>query len=300
MKKIFITGATGFIGKAFLKYVLNNNVEVWAAVRNIEKIKELDKEYDRLHIISLGFSGYESILKICNERDFDCFFHFAWDGCGYSANDYILQARNITLSADAVMLAANLKCKKFFFPESSHEYLVDNDNNFSNIYGIVKSASKNICKILAKRNNIIYNGGIFANVFGIGDYSNRSTNTILTKLLLNEDIDLIEGNNLHEWTYIDDAVSAIEHIVCEGKDYKSYFVGRKNLYTFKDIISISKLVLGSKSHLRFGTYHETDRIDYSMIDTDLIYKDTNFQTTSKLEDNIIKTAEWLQKMKSSN
>lgn len=68
---------------------------------------------------------------------------------------------------------------KILFPESSHEYLKDKDGVLSNIYGIAKTCAKNMCKAIAKENNIIYLGGIFANVFGIGDYSNRSANTII-------------------------------------------------------------------------------------------------------------------------
>lgn len=34
MKKVIVTGASGFIGKALVKRLLKDNVEVWAIVRD--------------------------------------------------------------------------------------------------------------------------------------------------------------------------------------------------------------------------------------------------------------------------
>lgn len=293
MKKVIVTGASGFIGKALVKRLLEDNIQVWAIVRDKEKLNDLD-DNGKLKIVVANFEQYSDIEKKINERNFDCFYYFAWDGCGYSANDYNVQYRNIKYTCDALSLAINLKCKKFFFPESSHEYLKDTDGVLSNIYGITKSCTKNICKVIAKQNNIIYLGGIFANVFGIGDYSNRSANVIIKKLINNEDLDLIEGNNLHEWTYIDDAIEAICKITEEGKEYSSYFVGKDNMYTFREIIEIAKNVLNSKSKLNFGTYEEKSMIDYSLLDKEKIYMETSFKIKSNLGDSVIQTAKWIK------
>lgn len=291
MKKVIVTGASGFIGKALVKRLLENNVEVWAIVRNKDKLSGLKN--DKLKIIVANFEEYLDLEKKIIERDFDCFYHFAWDGCGYSSNDYNVQYRNIKYTCDALSLAIKLKCKKFFFPESSHEYLKDTDGVLSNIYGITKSCTKNICKVIAKQNNIIYLGGIFANVFGIGDYSNRSANIIIKKLMNNEDLDLIEGNNLHEWTYIDDAIEAVYKITEEGKDGKSYFIAREKMYTFKEIIYIAKNSLKSKSILRFGEYKNRDEIDYVYLNKNLIYKSLIFKDMNDLGESIIMLARWL-------
>ena len=127
MKKVIVTGASGFIGKALVKRLLKDNVEVWAIVRNKDKLSDL--ENNRLKIIIANFEEYLDLERKITERDFDCFYHFAWDGCGYSSNDYDVQYKNIKYTCDALLLAVKLKCQKFFFPESSHEYLKDEEGD---------------------------------------------------------------------------------------------------------------------------------------------------------------------------
>lgn len=295
MKKVIVTGASGFIGKALVKRLLKDNVEVWAIVRNKDKLSDL--ENNRLKIIIANFEEYLDLERKITERDFDCFYHFAWDGCGYSSNDYDVQYKNIKYTCDALLLAVKLKCQKFCFPESSHEYLKDEDGDLSNIYGIIKTSTKNILKKMSKENNIMYLGVIFANVFGIGDYSNRSANIIIKKLMKNEDLDLIKGDNFHEWTYIDDAINAILIITKEGNSGESYFVGRKKLFTFKEILKIAKEALNSKSRLNFGKYKELSYIDYSEINTELIYKETSFSINENLKENIINLSKWIENSK---
>lgn len=293
MKKVIVTGATGFIGKALVKSLLKSNFEVWAIARSPKKLEDIISE-PNLKIIQADFNELIKLKEKISDKNFECFYHFAWEGCGYSSNDYNVQYKNIKYSCDAIELAISLNCQKFFFPESSHEYLKDKDGVLSNIYGIAKTCAKNMCKAIEKENNIIYLGGIFANVFGIGDYSNRSANTIIKKLLENKEIDLIEGQNFHEWTYIDDAIDAINKICEEGKAGNSYFIARKDMYTFREIILIAKKALSSKSKLNFGYYEEKEWIHYSEIQRNLIFRDTSFVINDNLEAQIINHAKWLK------
>ena len=110
----------------------------------------------------------------------------------------------------------------------------------------------------------------------------------------NKEIDLIEGQNFHEWTYIDDAIDAINKICEEGKAGNSYFIARKDMYTFREIILIAKKALSSKSKLNFGYYEEKEWIHYSEIQRNLIFRDTSFVINDNLEAQIINHAKWLK------
>lgn len=67
MKKIVIlTGATGGLGKEFLKQILNEDIdEVWAIARNKQRLYDLKKEYgDKVVTISLDLYELSSIEQI--------------------------------------------------------------------------------------------------------------------------------------------------------------------------------------------------------------------------------------------
>ena len=67
MKKIAIlTGATGGLGREFLKQILNEEIdEVWAIARNEQKLSELRKEHgERVIPISIDLSDVEGLGQI--------------------------------------------------------------------------------------------------------------------------------------------------------------------------------------------------------------------------------------------
>ena len=67
MKRIAIlTGATGGLGKEFLKQILNENIDqVWAIARNKQKLSDLQKEYgEKIFPISLHLSDLNSIYQL--------------------------------------------------------------------------------------------------------------------------------------------------------------------------------------------------------------------------------------------
>lgn len=72
MKRIAIlTGATGGLGREFLKQILNEKIdEVWAIARNEEKLSELQKEYgERVIPMPIDLSEMQGIEQIKNLLD---------------------------------------------------------------------------------------------------------------------------------------------------------------------------------------------------------------------------------------
>ena len=68
-KKIaIITGATGGLGKEFLKQILNEDIdEVWAIARNKQKLDELRKQYgEKVVSISIDLSDLTGIRELDN------------------------------------------------------------------------------------------------------------------------------------------------------------------------------------------------------------------------------------------
>lgn len=72
MKRITIlTGATGGLGREFLKQILNEEIdEVWAIARNEQKLSELQKEYgERIIPMPIDLSEMQGIEQIKNLLD---------------------------------------------------------------------------------------------------------------------------------------------------------------------------------------------------------------------------------------
>lgn len=78
MKKVIVTGATGFIGEALCEELIKRNYEVIAVVRNMSKVSEVWK--NRVHYVVCELENIQEIDKKIEDRDIDIFFHFGWDG----------------------------------------------------------------------------------------------------------------------------------------------------------------------------------------------------------------------------
>ena len=105
MKRVIVTGASGFIGQHLVRALLDEGVEVWAVLRNEKALEDLKR--DTLHIVTAEFDEYASLSEKIPERGFDACFHLAWSGTwGKPFADYTLQLQNAKYAADTVVQAA--------------------------------------------------------------------------------------------------------------------------------------------------------------------------------------------------
>ncbi|MDE6594293.1 MAG: NAD(P)-dependent oxidoreductase [Oscillospiraceae bacterium] len=296
MKKVIVTGAGGFVGRALTKK-LSADCFVYALAYS-EKEKNNIPNNPNTKILVGDLSDPNSFVCEIND-DIDIVYHLAW--CGISTAEYKdinVQKRNFELSINAVKLAEKTRAKRFVFVGSNQEYVygknsIDNEIVNASIYGVCKRCCNQLCQVIAK-DKMEYVSTAFTNVFGVGDYSKRTANVFIHKMLSGESLDLIEGNNLYDWTYIDDAVDGLIAAGFCGKSDKQYYIGNRQLRTFREIMINVSQVIGSNVELNFGRYTDTTYTDYLKFDLDALYNDTGFECKADFRESILKTAEWVK------
>ena len=271
MRTAVVTGATGFIGKSFVCYLLERNYQVIAVSRCTSGLEKMQNR--NLTCVDADFSSYD---RLCNEiPSADIFYHFAWDGAyGEKTGDYQIQTKNTQAACEALMQAVRTGCKKFVLAGTvaELEILEHIDRNVCHprgtcVYAAAKLMAEILCKTLAAQNHIEFNCGLFANIIGPGDRSRRSTNTILSRFLKNEAPKLVKGEGLNDWLYIKDAVRLIEAMGERGVNMKTYYIGE-----IPD---------------QFLT-------NYSYISTQELLEDTGCKAEYDFEQSIRETAEWVR------
>ncbi len=301
MKKVIITGASGFIGKALTKYLLDKDITVFALVRNAQKLAEFSS-YSNINIITCSMDEYKNLAQKITERDFDACFHIAWEGLDSTYyNRSEVQIGNIQKSVDLIDALKDIGIKKLLFANSSFQYKYfttdfEDYNLTSNvdIYGIIKQATGNLLQKKSLEYAIDYYSIIIPVAYGVGDYSKRSTNMLINMLQNNNTPKLVDSEMLLDWVYIDDVILIIYNVIERGKPFKNYYVGYRKVKTFGEIIRMVGKVVNPNIELNFGTYHDNSFIDYSKFLNDDLYLDTGFEITSNFEKNIKKTAEWVK------
>ena len=134
----------------------------------------------------------------------------------------------------------------------------------------------------------------FANTFGVGDRSHRSTNLFVHKLLRGEALDLTEGIHLYDWNYIEDTIAGLVLAGEKGKIDSVYYIGSDRRRPLKDIVGEVRDILAPSVEIRLGTYKEDFHVDYTSVDVTKLYRDTGYQPKWDFKEAVLKTAEWVK------
>ena len=98
MKKVVVTGGTGFIGSWLVRELLQHQIEVIVLVRNVNtgKFSEV-KNKNKLRLVQYDTEDMDALEH--ESGMIDAFYHLAWDGVSTEEkNDAGLQLENIHLS----------------------------------------------------------------------------------------------------------------------------------------------------------------------------------------------------------
>lgn len=298
MKKAIVTGAGGFIGNHLVKYLLEQNIEVWAFVR---KKKEPDIE-GKLHYVECSMGEYTNFsLNISNGVDY--FFHLAWEGGidGPAFDNFALQAKNIIYSGNAVLLADRIGCKKFILMGSmctleALDSIIHEKTNIRahQVYGGAKCAVEMTCKYLAEKHGIDITICYPRCVYGEGDRTKRIYNLLLHNLMEGKNISLVKGEYLEDWIYVKECARGIYAVAEKGIPGKSYYIGHRKLKPFKEYVTEARDIVNPNVELHFGAYGTDPEVDYSLVDLDALYRDTGFEAKEDFREAILNTAEWVK------
>ena len=301
MKKVMISGVTGFIGGSVARKLLKNGIIVYGLSRDTTGLDEFEKYGNFIPVIS-SFDEYERLPDKIHDEEIDVFFHFAWAGGFTNAiRDYKLQMRNAAYAGDALVAAKKIGCKKFVYAGTYNQFEIQNfldtpgfEPRYTCIYSTGKTAASLICRTLAYNLGIEYSAGLIPMPYGENNYSKQLVNIVVNNLNNGIPPKLVEGNNTYDLVYIDDLVDALIAIGEHGRDQHEYYVGHRKLKTFRELMIDIRNVVAPNVDLKFGEFQDNQCIDYSKIDLDALYRDTGFECKADFAETMKRTSEWVK------
>lgn len=304
MKKVIITGAGGFIGGALTNLLLGKGITVYGVDVSEKRLQTFKGNKNFFPVIA-DFSQYDRLYEMIDDNDVDVFYHFAWQGVfGDAFKNHKLQLDNAKYSCDALMQAIKIGCKKFVFAGTVNEYELNTyvsmdyfEPRYTYIYSTAKHAAESIGKTLAFNNKIEYCCGRIAMAYGENNYSKMIPNVVINNLINSSPCKLIQGENPYDMIYISDIANAFFAIGENGHNMKSYYIGHREIRTFKDIIKNIAEIINPDCPLLFGEYPDVPSgVNYDDIDLDMLYNDTGFECQADFKESILKTAEWIKSL----
>ena len=109
MKKILITGASGFVGSHLVEEALDRNLDVYAGIRKSSSREFLQDE--RLNFVELDFNNTDQMANLLKRKQFDYIIHNAGVVTAPKLSDYW------TVNRDYVKNFAGQRRRLDGFPE---------------------------------------------------------------------------------------------------------------------------------------------------------------------------------------
>ncbi len=303
MKTAVVTGATGFIGKALVDELVKKKFEVYAISRE-KKECNLFREDNSVKLICCDLDNIKDLAQTIKGKQIDLFYHLAWEGTsGAGRENYEMQLLNIKHTCQAVEVCNEIGCNVFIYAGSLMEY---ESISFMNIqyskpdksffYRNSKLAAHYLAKPLAIEYGIDFRIATISNAYGAGESSPRLINTVIRKLLNKEVVKLTDCEQLYDFIYITDVAKAFVCVGEEGQQYGNYYLGNKTPRKLKDFMLEIRNSVDDNGVLEFGAIKSSGiNIDYSCIDMESLYRDTNFTCDVPFETGVEITIEWIKR-----
>jgi len=248
---IFISGATGFIGKHILKKLSKENYNILATARKKDKETYAQKKVDWI----FGNLNKPDFLKTkLIEFNPDITIHLAWNGIpDYSE---LISKKNLDNSISLLnLIISNTNCKKILVSGSCWEYgrnhgiCKEIDSvNINSYFNWAKYSLYKYLSIKCAENNIDYNWFRIFYVYGMGQRDSALIPTLIKSIDKNK-IPLINNPlNRNDFIFIDDVVKVFSRAIKNSLPSGVYNLGSGNASSVYDIsLIVEKELSSSKS-----------------------------------------------------
>lgn len=306
MKKVIVTGATGFVGHWVIKELLAHGVEIIAVVReNSKNLEKIQKE--KVRIVSCNLDRIGELGSLIPDKDIDAVYHFAWQGVSdEDIKNSDIQISNVKATLDLINILPEIGCNTFIGAGSLHEvesyYDMKEDKVVSNLgymYKAAKISAHWMGKALAGSKNISFFWPIISNTYGVGEKSKRLVNTIIRKIFAGEIPALSAGMQNYDFVYISDVAKAFYLIGENGIDGTNYFIGSGQVKPLREYLEVVGQVANRVNHssipLGFGEIKSNVvYLPEEIFSIETLCRDTGFQIEVPFEEGILRTVEWIK------
>jgi len=302
MKKMLISGGAGFIGSEFVRQAILKDFEI-AVVDSLTyagDLKRIASVIDKIKFFNCDISDLESLKEIFKQFKPQIVVHFAAETHVDRSilNPHIFIKTNIIgtqnmldLSKDALFI--NISTDEVYGDLSKNDQSFTEQSclNPSSPYSSSKAAQDMLARAYART----YNTNVItirpSNNYGPWQYPEKLIPVVIYKALNNEPIPVYaKGENIREWTFVEDCAKAILSIINQSSN-EVYNLGSSIEKTNIEVVrSILSLLNKPESLITFVKDRPGHDFRYSL-DSSKIKRIINLSFTS-FEEGIEKTVKW--------
>lgn len=252
--KVFVTGASGFIGSYLVKQLINDGHELLC-------LKRLTSDISRLADLQIQWvnvtDDWQSTFKAFHP---EAVFNLAWDGV--SSADRVIwqkQVQNISFQQDLLDISAAYGVKKFIATGSQSEYgdfegVIDETYpvNPKTAYAATKLACLDLVKCFCEIHEIEWYWFRLFPLFGPGESDRWLIPSLIKAMCTQASMDLTLGEQRLPYLYVGECAKAIVSPLQTGDKSGIYNVCADNPRPLKELVTMVKDKVNPAFKLNFG------------------------------------------------
>ena len=307
MRKVLITGGTGFLGSHLTKRILDE-VEsitiVTTSIRQQTTLKSLGVDMDKINLVKGDVRDFDFLRLLFNEYEFDTIFHLgalsevrkcqsdaklAYDiNVGGTVN--ILECARLYGSVKSIVVSSS---DKAYGKGDRLPYREEDRLNGEATYEVSKSCTDLIARSYHHNYDVPVVVTRCSNLYGVGDMNlSRIIPNTIRKVLNGESPVIWKGSeaSTREFLYVEDAVDAYLSLV-KNITYtqgKAYNIGSGEKITIGDLV---EQILGEMESEVEIDYRDKKfpEISHQYLDSTQIQEDTGWKPMTNMYDGLLAT-----------
>lgn len=262
--KIFITGATGFIGKHLVKKLVDENNEVTVNLYGDEQ-SPFD---ERIISYRLNENNIEKDIQFLKEASFDGIIHLAslYLTVHKPEDATRLIDSNVRFSSYILEAASQAEIKWFINTGTFWQHYENKDYSPVNLYAASKQAFESIAQFYWETNKIKFCTLKLSDTYGPNDTRPKIFNLWQKIAETGETLDMSAGEQIIDISHVDDIVSAFvilaNHLNADHpqiRNGESFAVKAEKRYTLKELAEIFEEAADAKLNINWGIRPYRDR-----------------------------------------
>jgi nucleoside-diphosphate-sugar epimerase len=304
MKRVLITGASGFVGANLVRRLLRDGYDIHVLLRKDYRHWRLRDITRDIHIHFVDFQNQSSLNSLLRTISADWIFHTAVYGA-YSRQQDIdeMASTNILGTAHLLDAASRVGFEAFVNTGSSSEYgylssppkethLLHPNSN----YAITKAAATHLCQLKAEQTRLHIPTLRLYSVYGPFEEPTRLIPTLLEHARAKTLPILVDPTVARDFVYADDVVDAyIKAAKTKTRELGSIFnIGSGTQTTLKKIVSLMLTEFAVDRRPKWGSMPNRSWDTSTWVaDVHKAKKILHWQPKTSLQDGLKRTSAWL-------
>ena len=305
--RVFLTGASGFVGSFFLRNLLDSGEhEVAVLLRTPDTASRIKDRLCDTQLIQGDLSNQGRFEAQVKNFKPDAFVHLAWNGVMGSDRNALYQWRNVPQTLELVEMASRVEAKHWIGLGSQAEYgpcqaKIDETTNTrpTTLYGVSKLAVCTLSERLCQEFGIRHAWLRLFSSYGPADNSDWLIPYLTRSLLARQKPSLTPAEQLWDYIYVEDVASAVRAVLDNHEATGIFNLGSGRALKLRSIIEKIRNLIGSDLPLGFGEIpYRSDQVMHLEADITRLKRVTGWVPSFDFDTAIEKTVDWYSENKS--